>query len=91
MLRLKSVGAILLALSFLFNRAQGDPSESERIVIGYRTVDPVEAEEINEDNKPTRDPWYDGARAHINQLGDGLYLTQKPASWAGHELVRYSG
>ncbi|EKD17181.1 uncharacterized protein L3040_005399 [Drepanopeziza brunnea f. sp. 'multigermtubi'] len=79
----KSIFTILLALIFLFNRAQAFLFSDDREVIGYRTVGEEEAELINDGNKPYRDEFYDAERAGINQLGNGFYMTAVPAGWAG--------
>ncbi|KAI9053120.1 hypothetical protein LZ554_003387 [Drepanopeziza brunnea f. sp. 'monogermtubi'] len=76
----KSICAILLAFIFFFN--QGDAT---RIVIGYRTVSPVEAGLINSGNNPTRDTSYDHGPDDPFQLGNGLYLTQIPGAWAAED------
>ncbi|KAI9054077.1 hypothetical protein LZ554_001248 [Drepanopeziza brunnea f. sp. 'monogermtubi'] len=77
----KSICAILLASSFLLDRAQG--VTPGRKVIGYRTVAEGEADLINEDNKPCREVLIDEARQKINQLGNGLHITREPGSWDG--------
>ncbi|EKD19063.1 uncharacterized protein L3040_006552 [Drepanopeziza brunnea f. sp. 'multigermtubi'] len=68
--------SILLALSFLVNRAYG-----ERGIIGYRTVQEWEAKQMNAYQKPFRDRVFDKDNAQQNQLGHGLYLINEPASW----------
>ncbi|KAI9052226.1 hypothetical protein LZ554_003584 [Drepanopeziza brunnea f. sp. 'monogermtubi'] len=87
----KSISAILLSLCFLLNSAQGSniaeenvqqgDGSLERIVIGYRTVNTPEAQFINTYNIPYRGKWVDDARGKINQLGNGLHLTQIPGYW----------
>ncbi|KAJ5051481.1 uncharacterized protein L3040_001257 [Drepanopeziza brunnea f. sp. 'multigermtubi'] len=77
----RSICAILLALSFLFDGARG--VTPGRIVIGYRTVAEGEAEDINEDNKPYREALIDEARQKLNQLGNGLHIMREPVSWEG--------
>ncbi|KAJ5051533.1 uncharacterized protein L3040_001309 [Drepanopeziza brunnea f. sp. 'multigermtubi'] len=75
--------SLLLALSFLFIRAQGfDESLLNREVIGYRTASKEEAEKINENHKPYRDKRFDEGR-RLNQLGSGFYMTPDPAGWEG--------
>ncbi|KAI9050031.1 hypothetical protein LZ554_006176 [Drepanopeziza brunnea f. sp. 'monogermtubi'] len=77
MLRSKSISAILLALSFLFNVAQAWPWSS--IVIGYATVPEDVARRINEDNKP-----YLGDEISQRKLGDGFPLVNDPLAWQGN-------
>ncbi|KAJ5042442.1 uncharacterized protein L3040_004990 [Drepanopeziza brunnea f. sp. 'multigermtubi'] len=71
----KSICAIVLAFIFLLHQAQG------RIVIGYRTVSRAEAMSINQNNKPTRDPFYDNISPDQSQLGPGFYMTNEAATW----------
>ncbi|KAI9048303.1 hypothetical protein LZ554_008098 [Drepanopeziza brunnea f. sp. 'monogermtubi'] len=76
MLLSKSTCVILLASSPLLNKAQG------REVIGYRTVNKEEADLINLFGKPFRDKKFDGDKtSYIHQLGNGFYMSNKPASW----------
>ncbi|KAI9049326.1 hypothetical protein LZ554_007170 [Drepanopeziza brunnea f. sp. 'monogermtubi'] len=63
----QSVCSILLALSFLVNRAQGIE------IIGYRTASQNQAETINREEKPSDE---------YGQLGKGLYLTDVPPSYS---------
>ncbi|EKD17087.1 hypothetical protein MBM_04664 [Drepanopeziza brunnea f. sp. 'multigermtubi' MB_m1] len=74
MLRSKTIFAILLALSFLSNRAQGDMSLKifeRRRVIGYAIVSEDEAERIN-DNK-----LYVEESASPTQLGNGFIIVSE--------------
>ncbi|EKD15856.1 hypothetical protein MBM_05867 [Drepanopeziza brunnea f. sp. 'multigermtubi' MB_m1] len=85
----KCLCTILLAFSFLFNRAHGLflRREIRRQIIGYRTVSAQEADYINQNNTPLRFKGFDQARQFENQLGSGLSLTQKPALWPGSPSV----
>ncbi|EKD14417.1 uncharacterized protein L3040_008221 [Drepanopeziza brunnea f. sp. 'multigermtubi'] len=78
-----SIWSILLALSFLFNRACG-----EREVIAYRTVSEEEAAYINRHNKPYRDKKHDRF-SRWNQLASGFYTTNEPAGWRGYTGDEY--
>ncbi|EKD15536.1 hypothetical protein MBM_06164 [Drepanopeziza brunnea f. sp. 'multigermtubi' MB_m1] len=79
----KSICAILLAVSFLFDRARGFPSGGTRVTIGYRTE---EAELINFLRQPFRDREYDEEADGLNQLGHGFYMINEPAGWPGRPL-----
>ncbi|EKD19983.1 hypothetical protein MBM_01935 [Drepanopeziza brunnea f. sp. 'multigermtubi' MB_m1] len=68
MLRSKSIFPILLALSFLFRRAQGFLRINNEL-IGYAKVSPGLAQQINSDNKPR----VEESRT-LQQVGPGFYL-----------------
>ncbi|KAI9048111.1 hypothetical protein LZ554_007907 [Drepanopeziza brunnea f. sp. 'monogermtubi'] len=72
----QSTCSILLALSFLFNRAYGD-----RGIIGFRTVQSWEAQEINKLKRPLRDKRFDKDYGRYHQLGNGFYTINQPAGW----------
>ncbi|KAJ5041578.1 uncharacterized protein L3040_005158 [Drepanopeziza brunnea f. sp. 'multigermtubi'] len=82
MLRLKSMFAILLALSSLLGRAQAFWWEEwlQHIVIGYTTVPESQALRINEHNKPVVQE-----SEYRTQLGPGLYMVNRVGSWKGDE------
>ncbi|EKD12670.1 hypothetical protein MBM_09239 [Drepanopeziza brunnea f. sp. 'multigermtubi' MB_m1] len=86
MLSSKSTCAILLALSFLSNRAQGFLESEGQEIIGYRTVFREEAEFINFVHRPYRDDEYDNDDMNINELGHGFYMTNEPAGWQKHPI-----
>ncbi|EKD12202.1 uncharacterized protein L3040_000330 [Drepanopeziza brunnea f. sp. 'multigermtubi'] len=75
MLLSQSTCAILLAWSFLSNRAHG------REIIAYRTVSRAEAEYINENERPFRDRELDLRSEEHNQLGQGFYTVNEPGGW----------
>ncbi|EKD21549.1 hypothetical protein MBM_00662 [Drepanopeziza brunnea f. sp. 'multigermtubi' MB_m1] len=84
---LKSICAILLALSFLSKRAQAFPPVEGREIIGYRTVSREEAEVINQDNIPSYEAAYQGYWLPPI-LGSGLYVAEaitfgpvRPSDW----------
>ncbi|KAK2050345.1 hypothetical protein LZ31DRAFT_572221 [Colletotrichum somersetense] len=71
---------LFLALGFLSITTQ-----AENITIGYRTASQAEALEINRRNRPFRDPEYDWDWLPL-QIGNGIYLGPKPASWGGSPM-----
>ncbi|KAI9054710.1 hypothetical protein LZ554_001861 [Drepanopeziza brunnea f. sp. 'monogermtubi'] len=75
MLSSQSSCSTLLALSFLFSKAQG-----AREVIAYRTVSNAEAELINKNEKPH---YIDEEEFSFTypQLGTGYYTSNKPTQW----------
>ncbi|KAJ5038234.1 uncharacterized protein L3040_007101 [Drepanopeziza brunnea f. sp. 'multigermtubi'] len=75
MLLSQAICSILLALSFLFDKAYG------RKIIAYRTVSPMEATKINLEKRPYRDVAVDIENARWNILGHGLYTVNEPAGW----------
>ncbi|EKD18691.1 hypothetical protein MBM_02933 [Drepanopeziza brunnea f. sp. 'multigermtubi' MB_m1] len=75
MLSSPSICSILLALSFHFNRAQGDME-----IIGYRTASDAEAVYINENHKLDPNIEYDRGMA-FHQLGRGFYMSNVPTRW----------
>ncbi|KAI9055742.1 hypothetical protein LZ554_000683 [Drepanopeziza brunnea f. sp. 'monogermtubi'] len=81
MLLSQSICSILLALSFLSNRAYG------REIIAYRTVSKAEADYINENQRPFRDKELDLRYEEHNQLGQGFYTINEPGGWPsiGHQ------
>ncbi|KAI9055864.1 hypothetical protein LZ554_000802 [Drepanopeziza brunnea f. sp. 'monogermtubi'] len=83
MLLSQSICSILLALSFLFNRAYGE--DDSRVLIGYRYVSQKEAAYINEHKRPYREDRYDIIFERTNMLGKGLYLTDRPDRYPGFE------
>ncbi|TQN65308.1 hypothetical protein CSHISOI_09860 [Colletotrichum shisoi] len=52
------------------------------MIIGYRTAIEEEALQINEKNKPFRNPAFDN-RPGCGMIGNGIYLTSDPAWWHG--------
>ncbi|EKD14916.1 hypothetical protein MBM_07127 [Drepanopeziza brunnea f. sp. 'multigermtubi' MB_m1] len=85
MLRSRSVCAVLIALSFLFNKAQGvlwKDFWKKNQVIGYATVSEEQAKLINKDNK-----LYEGDELHVKrppyalQTGSGFYILNGPGNW----------
>ncbi|KAK2021048.1 hypothetical protein LX32DRAFT_668873 [Colletotrichum zoysiae] len=72
---------LFLALGFLSITAQ-----AKKVTIGYRTASQVkEALEINRRNRPFRDPEFDWDWLP-SQIGHGVYLGRKPASWGGSPM-----
>ncbi|KAJ5046633.1 uncharacterized protein L3040_003871 [Drepanopeziza brunnea f. sp. 'multigermtubi'] len=91
MLRSRSVCAVLIALSFLFNKAQGvlwKDFWKKNQVIGYATVSEEQAKLINKDNK-----LYEGDELHVKrppyalQTGSGFYILNGPEP---KEALRFS-
>ncbi|KAI9050363.1 hypothetical protein LZ554_005529 [Drepanopeziza brunnea f. sp. 'monogermtubi'] len=87
-LQSKSICAILLASSFasgftwspFLNKAQG--LLGRRQIIGYRTVNRLEADIINDNHKPFRDKRLD-ENGRYHQLGHGFYISNEAAFWKG--------
>ncbi|KAI9049176.1 hypothetical protein LZ554_007023 [Drepanopeziza brunnea f. sp. 'monogermtubi'] len=98
MLRSKAILPILLALSFLFNEAQGDiyrgikgfflsnkaQGREHGSVIGYATVSREVARHINKRHRP-----YVPKSDDRTQLGPGFYMVSEPGSWKGDDHSRY--
>ncbi|EKD15301.1 uncharacterized protein L3040_001669 [Drepanopeziza brunnea f. sp. 'multigermtubi'] len=88
MLRPNFILAILIALSFLFDRAQAvfglRPGMFRGEVIGYASVLEDEAIRINQNNKPfVENP------TRQAQLGEGFYMVSRPGIWRGIEGAWY--
>ncbi|KAJ5043064.1 uncharacterized protein L3040_004451 [Drepanopeziza brunnea f. sp. 'multigermtubi'] len=75
-LLLRSLCAILLALSYLSSPARGLPEG--RTLIGYRTA---EADLINAKNEVRRDEAFDDRGLFRNSIGFGIYMVPEPAGW----------
>ncbi|KAI9047625.1 hypothetical protein LZ554_008338 [Drepanopeziza brunnea f. sp. 'monogermtubi'] len=85
MLRANFISAVLLALSFLFNRAQGiEWFWQEDKVIGYAMVTPGQAARINQNNKLYVEKH---ATVELQEgTGDGFYMLDKPGWRTGDGL-----
>ncbi|KAI9052331.1 hypothetical protein LZ554_003681 [Drepanopeziza brunnea f. sp. 'monogermtubi'] len=85
MLRSKSVCAVLLALSFLVNGAQGilwNNLWQRDQVIGYATVSEIQAKLINQDNKLHRgNKLYVEKPQYVPHTGSGFYILNEPGNW----------
>ncbi|EKD15337.1 hypothetical protein MBM_06553 [Drepanopeziza brunnea f. sp. 'multigermtubi' MB_m1] len=74
----RSICAILLALSFLLDRAHGWFFHG-RELIGYRAVTEDQARFINDGNKLSTEEIYDKPGESLNQIGEGFYLYNDPS------------
>ncbi|EKD21761.1 uncharacterized protein L3040_005747 [Drepanopeziza brunnea f. sp. 'multigermtubi'] len=83
MLGSTSFFAILLALSYFFNTAQGMWWKKKTSkVMGYATVSEADARRINQDNKLfPKEP----TTGFDVQLGHGFYILQGPENWPNAE------